>query len=66
MRYLIVLTFLILAGCATEPQLKGGATSDYRPAPAYPETYTVKDGGVKSPCRAATVKRVGDVVHLDC
>lgn len=61
MRYLIV---LLLAGCATE--FKGGATSDYRPAPAYPETYTVKDGGVKSPCKAATVKKVGDVIHLDC
>lgn len=61
MRYLII---LMLAGCATE--FKGGATSDYRPAPAYPETYTVKDGGVKSRCEVTKVKRQGDVIHLDC
>lgn len=63
MRYLII---LMLAGCAADPQFIGGATSDYRPAPAYPETYTVKDGGVKSRCEVTKIKRVGDTIHLDC
>ncbi len=64
MRYLILV--LLLTGCAETGQFKGGATSDYRPAPVSPETYTVKDGGVKSPCKAASVKKRGDVIHLDC
>lgn len=61
MKYLIV---LLLAGCATE--FKGGASSDYRPAPVTPETISVKDGGVKSKCEVTKVKKRGDVIHLDC
>lgn len=47
-----------MTGCASAPEFRGGATSDYRPATG---AYVVN-----SACSAVRLRMVGDYVYLEC
>lgn len=60
----MVAVVVMFSGCAVgfndikEPEFRGGATSDYRPATG---AYVVN-----SACSAVRLRMVGDYVYLEC
>lgn len=54
----IIAVVMMFSGCASAPEFRGGATSDYRPATGV---YVVNHG-----CSAVRLRLVGNDVVLEC